>query len=486
MRRGAVDTDVELIKVGWRADLQEFGEQVLRPQRQKLGYTQEEMSEKVGLDQSRISRIERGYGVPRDYPTAKAIAHNYRLTQEQTDRWCQIVFGISAYNFHDIPHTVDKFTQQNAEKPDWIEARRMLREWITYHDHSVQDLAEEAGIHSRVLSEFFDGKATLKYNHILALYGAVSQKAEPLDRRMFLKVMGLLPLAVVFDRDLELETSAPPDLLESETAHLDTIYKVRLQSNSQLALELANATSNRLRKVLRAPSFQRNVQPLRRLLARVLSEQAIICREIALPNETLILTKPFIEELEDIARELQDTELFGLAWWSWGDTYHNMKQYDTALRWHKMALEVVENVDDQLELLRGLALDYVYLRDKKGFEETEIKAKKLIETGQFSKLDRVCETLEGLGRGQGLLKLPEAFKTLEEARNIYAKMESNNEKAHVRAVQLARSQVEIIKHLQPTDRRSLETYGKEGLRLAIEYEYQRHARLIEELLQELL
>lgn len=46
--------------------LQEFGEEVLRPKRLKLGLTQQQMSQRVGVDQSRISRIERGLGKPDD------------------------------------------------------------------------------------------------------------------------------------------------------------------------------------------------------------------------------------------------------------------------------------------------------------------------------------------------------------------------------------------------------------------------------------
>jgi transcriptional regulator with XRE-family HTH domain len=76
---------------------------VLRRKRKNLGLTQEQLAQRVGLDQSRISRIEGGLGTPKDYPTAKAIAESYRLDPDETRVWYRLLYGQGSSESNELP-----------------------------------------------------------------------------------------------------------------------------------------------------------------------------------------------------------------------------------------------------------------------------------------------------------------------------------------------------------------------------------------------
>jgi len=76
-------------------NLSEFSEQVLRPNREQLGLKQTAMARRIGVHQSRISRIEQGQGKPKDIETAKKYAWHYGLSEEQTQTWLKLLFGIT-------------------------------------------------------------------------------------------------------------------------------------------------------------------------------------------------------------------------------------------------------------------------------------------------------------------------------------------------------------------------------------------------------
>lgn len=77
----------------WTQQLVEFG-LLLSQKRERLGLSQSEMALRVGIDQSRISRIEMGLGTPKDFPTAQAYAECYKLDEQETNAWYQLLFGV--------------------------------------------------------------------------------------------------------------------------------------------------------------------------------------------------------------------------------------------------------------------------------------------------------------------------------------------------------------------------------------------------------
>lgn len=277
-----------------------------------------------------------------------------------------------------------------------------------------------------------------------------------------------------------------PHVLDITEDRLETTHQVRVQGNPHLAATLANTTAERLRKIVREiPSTK--APPLLSMLAQILYEQALSLREVASsPQEAWASTDPLVKEMLEIADRCEDGDLFALAYLSQGDSTYIAKQYVSAAGWFNRAQDSVTNDGILFEILRPLALSYAYLRDKKGFKKAETEARAIIEGGQISNLEQICQVLEGIGRGQGLLGSPEAIKTLEEAEDVYNKITDRTTKAPIRAIQLMRSRLEVIQCLEPTDKILLETYGEKGIRLAQEYGYHRHEWQIRNLLERLL
>lgn len=85
------DTDTR--KSYWWSLLSEFGEEVLLKQRIVLGISQTVMAKRCGMAQSEISRIERGLVTPQNIPTSDEICDEYRLKQEDKDKYAKLVAG---------------------------------------------------------------------------------------------------------------------------------------------------------------------------------------------------------------------------------------------------------------------------------------------------------------------------------------------------------------------------------------------------------
>jgi transcriptional regulator with XRE-family HTH domain len=87
-----VEKPLERARDNWWADLSEFGER-LRKKRKKLGLTQKQMAQRIGVDQSRISRIEAGTSTPKDTPTAARFAEWYELDDKEKREWFGLLYG---------------------------------------------------------------------------------------------------------------------------------------------------------------------------------------------------------------------------------------------------------------------------------------------------------------------------------------------------------------------------------------------------------
>jgi len=176
MTRGRVDEGiVEVLRIGWRAKLYEFGQSVLRPQREAvLELTQQQIADKVGIHQTEISRIESGT-TPKDYPTAQAIAECYRLDQEATNEYLHLLSGLRGLTI------VDK----QAFEPD------QLMEFLENIDERLEEyqFATDNGLPKQI-SQWFDDriipKLWKKHSEILPYFpAAVWPVQERLARSLF-------------------------------------------------------------------------------------------------------------------------------------------------------------------------------------------------------------------------------------------------------------------------------------------------------------
>jgi transcriptional regulator with XRE-family HTH domain len=362
------------------ADLQEFGEAVLRAKRKKLGLTQQQMARKIGVHQSRIARIELGTGIPKDHPTAKKYSDSYKLTEEEENKFYQLIFGV---------------------EPQFL--------------------------------------------------------------------------------------TLSPTVIEVFVDTIETIHQVRIQGNPQLAGMRADVTANRLnelKRVFHTASTTRD--SLLKIYGRVLNERSWIYKETLAPRSVPVTTKPLINEMHAIAAACRDSELYGLFAFQKASTFYMMGQYVASLPLLTTALGHLKSSDDRLAVLRAIALSWSYLKDKTRFEETETKIRRIIEGGKCLSLERICQSLEGLGRAQGVLRLPRALKTMEEGWKIYAQMLDHHAIAPFRHVQLVRSHLEIAKHTEGKDPKLFENLGSEGLRVSQQHGYPRHELIIRSFLTEIL
>jgi len=354
------------------ADLQEFGEAVLRTRRKKLGITQQQMAQQIGVDQSRIARLESGRNVPKDYPTARKYSRSYRLSEEEENKFYQLIFGF---------------------EPQFL--------------------------------------------------------------------------------------TSSPTLIDVFADNIETIRQVRIQGNPQLAGARADVTANRVNELKK--TFHGAAKPLESLLkirGLILNERSWIYKETLAPRNVPIVTKPLINEMHSIAAACRDTELHGLSAFQKASTFYMMGQYVASIPLLTTALEHLKGADDRLAVLRAMALSWSYLKEKARFEETETKIRRIIEGGKGLSLERICQSFEGLGRAQGVLRLPRALKTLEEGWKTYAQMQKDHAIAPFRHVQLVRSHLEIAKHTEGKDPKLFETLGSEGLRVSQEHGYPRHELII--------
>jgi tetratricopeptide (TPR) repeat protein len=363
----------------WYSYLKEFGLSVLRPRRTiKLQLTQKQIARMIGIDQSRISRLELGAGIPKDFPCAKAIAECYQLDEEETKKWYQLIYGVS-----------------------------------------------------------------------------------PID---------------------ELLTK---NLIESYKLHVDTLYKAQQRGVSELVIDRTYVITEQLRETIISSSRIR--EPLQKILARLLLTQIGSYMEIGLPNEMSGYTTPLIKEVQDIAKEYDDKNLLGSAYFNIGDIYYIKKQYDDAMPWLELAYDFLKDDKNScLRINRTMALSLANLQEKKEFLRVKERAMGLIEDGEFTSLEPVCQVLEGIGSGLGILKSPNAFRVLEEAQNTHEMMIARDEKMPFLSIQLARSQIEAMHNLGSKDKRLIEEIGKEGLRMASEYGFHRYVNHINNILEKYL
>lgn len=372
--------------------LQEFGAEVLRPKRLKLGLTQQQMARKIGIDQSRISRIERGFGKPDDYASARAFIVHYQLDRSDAEVWLHLLFGLP-------------------------------------------DLG--VGISSPI--------------HSYHAYPPLPAS----EQDVFLEHL------VTLNRD-----------------YLHRIYQIRLEGNPALAMQMADFSATQLYSLLQrnlSPEYQEMFLHLR---AQVLFEKGTVYLETSLPETVLATVRPICIEIDEIAKVLGASEVAALSAMLLAGAYNINKQYDSGRRLYLQALEHVGTVDNQLRILRGLAVSASYLSDPKSVMWVASQTRSLLDGGRFSRWDQVCETLEGVGRAHGLIGSSSAYIFLDEAERLMGR----HGPSPLRMLQLAVSKLEVARHIAPREIDLLEETGNQALRWAFEHGYRRHANLIKGLL----
>lgn len=359
----------------WYTDLNTFGENVLRERRKQRGLTQQQMAERIGVDQSRVTRIERGLGVPKDLPTAQAYAKAYRLNKAQADRWYQLLYGLTA-------------------------------DQITLSPHNL---------------------------------GAYSQAFEDIN-------------------------------------------VTRMEGNPQYAIRKAEVLIDYMSQQIGSLAPSLEALPLFRLYARILFEKAAFYGECARRHDVIPHTKQVVKDILRLAKRCHDDhQIVGLVYHASGLACYVAGRYGPSASCLSKAVELIPEPVHQCWILRTLALDYARLGDGANYLKTEQRILNLIEQGQVGQQHMVCFAYEGLGRSRGVLGWSQALEYLRKGQAVYQHMKAANERAHIRMIQLGRSEIEVIQRRQPEDVALLDDQARALIFLATEDGYPRHATEIQAL-----
>jgi len=277
------------------------------------------------------------------------------------------------------------------------------------------------------------------------------------------------------------------DLDEAER-FLAWCYQARINGDPNLALEIAAHLTEWLVPLTQWDGPPRAMEPMLLLASRALYESAIAIEETTSRSNITDRATPISRQLHEIAKYCRCSEPSGLVYSIVGNAHYTQELHSKAVHELEMAVDMLKRPDQRLWAVRALILSRAYLRDRTGFHKAERIALRIIESGRFTEaaLEHVVHTMEGIGRGQGLLGMPQALDTLEAATKLYDSVVAAGVRAPIRPVQMARSRLEVIRLQHPRDVGLIEQVGQEGLKAARQFGYVRHGGIIEQILQERL
>jgi hypothetical protein len=273
-------------------------------------------------------------------------------------------------------------------------------------------------------------------------------------------------------------------LLDFFKSSHDSIYQIAARGNAVLAVDTAARVSEEIKQVLNRITDAKYRYPLLEILGSILYTRDVTNTEVAPSAEILDFSTSTAHQLQAIAKECGNAELFGLAEHCRADAYYITNQCHLAIPLLQRSLEYVKDPDERLRVLRTLALSYVDQNEKTEYQKTVNRIREIIASNRWTKMEKVGLALEGLGRCQGLLGSEKAFSTFQEAHTILSAVKQSSGKVPFREVQLMRSELETIQRLEPHDESLLQVRGTQALHIAEDHAYQRHMLQIKLLLEQ--
>jgi DNA-binding CsgD family transcriptional regulator len=271
-------------------------------------------------------------------------------------------------------------------------------------------------------------------------------------------------------------------LVEVYADYQQRVMQLRYSGQPQLAISMADFLIQKSSEAAEQTHSASYRQRFFQLTAQALIEQCTAHLEIAPRRKVVQFVKPLTTHLKRIAKAIGDRHCVALANVVLAGAHNIQRHYDVGRTLYLEAYEQTSDVDVKLRILRGVTIAATYLGDPTGVSEVLPIAKRLIEEGNFTKLEQVCETCEGIGRGQGLLGLPEAFTWFETTEQILHSLHH----PPLRTIQLLVSKQEVIMHMEPTALSEIENLGTQALVLAERYGYARHKETVLENLRKAL
>jgi len=121
-------------------ETEEFGQRVLRPKREALGLTQQEVAKSIGVHQSQIYRVEVQGQKPKDITALHRWIKVYQLTKHEADEWLELLHG-NAPKYSISPYDIEFAESQiKVIRKIRVEGNPQLAEQMAnYLDHWLEE-----------------------------------------------------------------------------------------------------------------------------------------------------------------------------------------------------------------------------------------------------------------------------------------------------------------------------------------------------------
>jgi DNA-binding CsgD family transcriptional regulator len=271
-------------------------------------------------------------------------------------------------------------------------------------------------------------------------------------------------------------------LIEVYSEYQSHVTQLRNAGQPQLAISMADFLITKTGKAASHAESALYQKMYLRISADALIEKGTAYLE-TMPRTTMVQSiKPLTIKLKSVSKRINDRNSLAMANVILAGAFNIQKHYEMGRRLYLEAYEQANDIDMKLRILRGVTIAATYLHDKEMVNWVIPLAEDLIAGGHFTRLEQLCETCEGIGRGQGLLGSDEAFTWFDRAEQTLRSLNH----PPLRTLQLLISKQEVIMHMDKSAVSEIERLGKQALGLAEQYGYHRHKETVLENLRKTL
>lgn len=356
---------------------------------------------------------------------------------------------------------------------DYPELKKILLSAIS--STRQQEVAEWCGVSQAAVSLWINGKKKPKPYHLLALASlfhldpsalalAVHYSASDIERLQSNSYEG-----IVFQ-----------DLMEKIALDLNLTHRLLVRGDPDLAIEHGEGVAYQLRKA--AQKYPSRYQ--KELLLALSRQQFANARAYSIrysPKEGKERMSLVVNEHEVIAERTNEDEPAGWAYYNRGALHYALgnaetgqDNYLTAQNNYLVAYRFLPNVLWRFDLLPIYMVCCGYTGNKRGYRWAANEMERLLDRENFS-FTEIIAAREGQSRALALLGDRSAFRMLDIAKSFMSQAQSQGQQLSYRQIQLVRSEIEILQHLEAGDHKGLATLAEYGWSLAYPRHYVRIA-----------
>ncbi len=268
------------------------------------------------------------------------------------------------------------------------------------------------------------------------------------------------------------------DLLDSL---INKIYQFRMNGRINLAVDLTNFLLNELKEKMEKESlsFKKNLYLF--YYSKFLIENYYNNSVLYSGNQLVRHQQDLINEAKEIAQQTKNKELNGLINFFIAGLFYDKGEYNKALPRLDFSLKVISIPKIKIEATREQILSLANLNLIERFKKISFP-ENLVSNKEID-LSEVASFKDGWVRAKGLLRMPSAFKELEETERFYKTHQVSD---RYRLIQLQRTKLQLIQIFSPNDKNSFEKIGKKLLQLTKIYGYKRYHQIIRKLMEKKL